>query len=583
MNLKNQRVAVYARFSSDRQRETSIEDQIRRCVAFVKANGGIVDPTLVFADAAISGSTMVRPGFEALMTATQRKTARVEVIVTEDMSRISRDFADSANIFKRLQFAKIPLVGVADGIDTSQKGAKMAFTLKSLMSDLYLDDLRDKTMRGLEGRALAGMATGAVPFGFRTVEQKNSFGRVEGKRIEIHPDQAKLVREIFQLYMEGQSIAGIAHTLNARNVDPPRGKSANRLRGWVDSTIRAILYNEKYSGTWTFGKTTWVRDPSSGKRNPDKTGATKPIVLQRPELALIDRELFDAVTARLADVRAFYTAKSDGSAKGRAIPGGHTDHPLSSLLTCGVCKGPMNICGSAAGYYRCDAYAKRRTCTNGVSVREDKALAVIVGGIRDVLTTDKAIAYARKQAVAALAKINRDMRGNLDEISARLKRTEDRIHGLVEFIATGDRSDYVTSTLKDLEAQARTDKGAIKAIEANAAKPIPLPTPADVTGWLTDVEQSLKASPVLAREALRALFNGGTLELTPQDDGSYVFATTLYPFAVLAGKGKGRTYQADMYGHRSGGPLQGPFTAFSLVFSGVLPAVMRTRPVQPRI
>ena len=83
---------------------------------------------------------------------------KLEAIVTEDLSRITRDFADAAFIFKRLQYASIPLLGVADGIDTSARGAKLSFTVKSLVADLYLDDLRDKTLRGLEGRALAGFA-----------------------------------------------------------------------------------------------------------------------------------------------------------------------------------------------------------------------------------------------------------------------------------------------------------------------------------------------------------------------------------------------------------------------------------------
>ena len=73
----------------------------------------------------------------------------------------ARDFADAAQIFKTLQYARVPLISVADGIDTSTKHAKLTYTIKSLVADLYLDDLRDKTLRGMEGRALAGFATGS--------------------------------------------------------------------------------------------------------------------------------------------------------------------------------------------------------------------------------------------------------------------------------------------------------------------------------------------------------------------------------------------------------------------------------------
>ena len=87
---------------------------------------------------------------------------RIQAILTEDLSRITRDFADAAAIFKTLRFARVPLIGVADGIDTSAKDAKLSYALRSLVSDIYIDDLRDKTLRGLEGRHLAGYATGGV-------------------------------------------------------------------------------------------------------------------------------------------------------------------------------------------------------------------------------------------------------------------------------------------------------------------------------------------------------------------------------------------------------------------------------------
>src|SRR3954469_19479587 len=114
-------VAIYARFSSVLQNERSIEDQVRRCREFVTQHGGNAQSAQVFPDFAVSGASLDRPGFESLMAAID--AGRIKMIITEDMSRISRDFADSAQIFKRLQFIKVPLVGVADGIDTSAKHA----------------------------------------------------------------------------------------------------------------------------------------------------------------------------------------------------------------------------------------------------------------------------------------------------------------------------------------------------------------------------------------------------------------------------------------------------------------------------
>lgn len=241
-SLARKRCAIYARFSSEQQRDASIDDQVARCKAFTLQHGGIVDDGLIFADYAVSGASLLRPGFEGLMRAVE--SGKAEAIVTEDMSRISRDFADAASIFKRLQFAQIPLVGVGDGVDTSRRDGKMTFTLKSLMSDMFLDDLRDKTLRGLEGRALAGMSTGGLPYGYRGVPIRDELKRSVGSRVEVDPVQADVVRRIFSLYSEGSSYAGIARRLNDENVEPPRAHTRHRRKGWVASTIRELLRNE---------------------------------------------------------------------------------------------------------------------------------------------------------------------------------------------------------------------------------------------------------------------------------------------------------------------------------------------------
>lgn len=94
----------------------------------------------------------------------------------------------------------------------------------------WKDDLRDKTLRGLEGRHLAGHATGGVPYGFRTVADLDGNGRELGRRIEIHEERAAIVRGIFTSYVSGGSLSGIARKLNEdtdwRDSDAPRRRSA---------------------------------------------------------------------------------------------------------------------------------------------------------------------------------------------------------------------------------------------------------------------------------------------------------------------------------------------------------------------
>ena len=105
MEAISYRPAIYARFSSARQDERSIDDQIRRCRDHL---GLAAEQVEVFADYAVSGASLHRRGFESLMAAVDAGT--ITSIVTEDISRISRDFADAAQIFKRLQYARVPLI-----------------------------------------------------------------------------------------------------------------------------------------------------------------------------------------------------------------------------------------------------------------------------------------------------------------------------------------------------------------------------------------------------------------------------------------------------------------------------------------
>lgn len=259
--IKTGPVAIYARYSSTRQDERSIEDQIRRCREYLASQGSNPDAAKVFADFAVSGASLDRPGFEAMMDAVN--SGAIKAIVTEDMSRISRDFADSAHIFKRLQFRQVPLVGIADGIDTSEKHAKLSFTVKSLVADLYLDDLRDKTLRGLEGRALAGFATGNVAYGYHTVPVTDERGTVIGNRIEIHEAEARIVVRIFRESRDGRSLSTIAHGLNKDAIPSPRvGTRHKCFRSARSSTTSGTLA----SGSSRSANGSRFRAPTSASR-----------------------------------------------------------------------------------------------------------------------------------------------------------------------------------------------------------------------------------------------------------------------------------------------------------------------------
>jgi Resolvase, N terminal domain len=134
------RVALYARYSSDNQRDASIEDQLRICREKAERETWTVVST--YKDAGISGASMIlRPGIQTLLQDAQRQ--QFDIVLAEALDRISRDQADVATLFKHLRFAGVPIITLAEG-----EISELHVGLKGTMNALFLKDLAAKTHRG---------------------------------------------------------------------------------------------------------------------------------------------------------------------------------------------------------------------------------------------------------------------------------------------------------------------------------------------------------------------------------------------------------------------------------------------------
>ena len=239
------RAVIYARYSSDNQREASIEDQVRLCKERVVGEGWNL--VQVFRDAAISGSTTLRPGYQGLLEGARE--AGFDVVVAEALDRLSRDQEDVAGLFKRLRFAGIRLETLAEG-----EISELHIGLKGTMNALFLRDLADKTRRGLRGRVEVGRSGGGNSYGYRVVDPTRAKdGTPRGERVK-DPDEAAIVLRIFREYAVGISPRRIALALNADGIPAPRSRT------WSASTINGnrtrgtgIVNNELYIGrlVWT--------------------------------------------------------------------------------------------------------------------------------------------------------------------------------------------------------------------------------------------------------------------------------------------------------------------------------------------
>ena len=209
------RVALYARYSSDNQREASIEDQFRVCrEKAMRENWKVVT---AYRDAGISGASMVlRPGIQTLLQDAQR--GQFDLVLAEALDRVSRDQADVATLFKHLRFAGVAIVTLSEG-----EISELHVGLKGTMNALLLKDLAAKTHRGLRGRVEQGKSGGGISFGYRVVKKLDPNGEpIRGDRA-IDEEQAAVVRHIFEQFASGVSPRAIAKALNTERIAGPDG------------------------------------------------------------------------------------------------------------------------------------------------------------------------------------------------------------------------------------------------------------------------------------------------------------------------------------------------------------------------
>jgi DNA invertase Pin-like site-specific DNA recombinase len=225
------RAVIYARFSSDRQRDASIEDQVRLCRELIAAEGW--ELVQVFEDRAISGGSAFRPGYHALLERAGR--GDIDVVIAEALDRLTRDQADVATLYKRLSFRRVRLFTLAEGEVT-----ELHVGLKGTMNALFLKDLADKTRRGLRGRVEAGASGGGNSYGYRVVPTTDDSPR--GGRV-IDASEREVILRIFRDYAAGVSPKRIALKLNQEGIPAPRTakwspSTINGNRAWGTRIVR---------------------------------------------------------------------------------------------------------------------------------------------------------------------------------------------------------------------------------------------------------------------------------------------------------------------------------------------------------
>jgi len=448
------RAAIYARYSSDAQREASIEDQLRLCITRAEREGWTVVGT--FTDAAVSGATILRPGYQSLLAA--MRSGEVDIVLAESLDRFSRDLEHVAAFHKQARFSQVRLVTLAEG-----EISEMTVGFKGTMGALYLRDLAAKTHRGLEGRIRQGRSIGAPPFGYRVVRRLGSDGEPERGLREIDPQQADIVRRIFRDYALGQSPLAIARSLNTAGIPGPRGGP------WYNQTLRGrpgrsdgILRNPLYVGRLIWNRSASMVDPGTGVQVWRSKPQEEVVEVAVPDLRIIPDELWNSVQARLA-----------AEAAPRPKTGSHPfwdhrrpRHLLSGKVVCGCCGRAFSPLGQ--DYLGCRAAQNAGGCRNSRRIRRSKLEAHVLQALGTQLMHPELVAAFCSAFIEEWNRCLADAGANAAACTRELRVVERKLANLVEAIADGLKAPGIQQKLDELEAQR-----AVLQAQLQAAPPAP--------------------------------------------------------------------------------------------------------------
>ncbi|CAN5343905.1 recombinase family protein [soil metagenome] len=433
------RVALYARFSTDLQRQTSIVDQLLAARQRAAKEGWIV--TIERADEGVSGSVPValRRGGKALLA--DALAGRFDVLIVEGLDRLSRDMGEQDQVVKRLEYRGIRLIGTSDGYDTEAKGRKVMRVARGLVNELYLDDLRDKTHRGLAGQFARGLSAGGRSFGYRTEDA----GGGGGRRVVIDETEAVHVRWIFERAAEGHSVRAIAHQLNERGIASPRGGTwaVSALFGSKEKGL-GLMNNELYVGRVVWNRRQWVKDPETGSRRYIDRPKSEWQVREQPELRIIDAELWQRVHGRTRRGPVAGTGKGRGASP-KTLFGG--------LLTCNCCGGPIIAINRER--YGCGVHKDRgnTVCASGATWLREVVDRRMVAELRGELLEGAAIEELQSAVRTLLAVHLRDAHAGESDARKRLLALDSEIGRLVDAVASIGISAAITDRLRSAEAE----------------------------------------------------------------------------------------------------------------------------------
>lgn len=451
------RAAIYARFSSAKQDEASIDAQVRACREYAEAHGLTV--VRVYADEAISGrgsKTQKRKEYNKMLRDVE--DGKYDIILAHKYDRIARDLYEHATLDKRLSEHNCTLIATAQDFGSSNEALLMK-AVSWVMSEIYSHNLADESRKGSRETALKGLHNGGYPpFGYDVVEQKYVINEIE----------AHYVRKMFNAARSGEGFADLIREMDAAGIRGKRGKPIKY------PSIYEILRNEKYTGVYLYT----VNANQSREDNRNKEGAIR---IEGAIPKIIDRELFE-------EVKTIMEGRKHVGRKGNYLCGG--------LVYCGNCGAKMHATTTTNGTREYSRYYCSKRC-GMPSIWVEKVDDAVMRYV-DALKAESSV-KAFQEAINKFIKIDEDFAKDFATIVAqKIEEKQGTIERLIQRMGIPG---IPNETIVLMSQEVQKIRGEIEALKK--ATPPEQFSPAIVKQWFDEITES--PTPLAVRLLVRKI------------------------------------------------------------------------------
>ena len=419
---------IYARYSSNNQREESLDAQIRACTDYAKSKG--IEIVGIYTDAAKTGTNANREEFLKMIEDSGKGIFRYLII--HKLDRFSRDKFDAVTFKRKLRINGVTILSVWENLDDSPESAMMESVLEGMMAVYHSQNLAREVKKGMHESALKCTHLGGVaPLGYDVDPQS--------KKYIINEAEAAIVRTIFEKYASGVGYNQILDYLNGNGFKSKRGNTFGK------NSLHSILNNEKYVGRFIFNK--MLEKDITGKRSPQARPRDEWVIVENGLPAIVDADTFNVVQAKLN-----HNLKNGGSFKSKEV------YLLSGIVKCGEC-GYKMIGNTRFGgrnktkysSYRCSNRTQHKGCSNK-ELRKEYLDNYVLDQLYNKLFSDTSI----RKLSAMLSEYNRRKVENSDSKLSRVKaeivKVTEQISKVIRLVSeSGVSIDTVKDELKRLE------------------------------------------------------------------------------------------------------------------------------------